>query len=98
MRTSVPTGSHSYHHQSIDRVVTNLQIVALSSDGVIEAEEHRIAKWIIEVQWHPEDDATTDEQQQGLFNALIVSATILRILLAAGELCKIVDGVKQQVG
>jgi len=25
------------------------------------------------VQWHPEDDAATDEQQQGLFNALIAA-------------------------
>jgi putative glutamine amidotransferase len=74
MGTTRPNGGHSYHHQSIDRAATDLQVVALSDDNVIEAVEHRTAKWIVGVQWHPEDDAATDEQQQGLFNALIAAA------------------------
>ena len=73
MGTLRPTGGHSYHHQSIDRVASDLQVVAYSVDGVIEAVEHRTAKWIVGVQWHPEDDAETDDQQQGLFNALIAA-------------------------
>ncbi len=74
MGTLRPTGGHSYHHQSIDRVASDLQVVAHSIDGVIEAVEHRTAKWIVGVQWHPEDDAATDAQQQGLFDALIAAA------------------------
>lgn len=74
MGTTHPTGGHSYHHQSIDRVAEDLQVVALSDDMVIEAVEHRAAKWIVGVQWHPEDDAANDDQQQGLFNALITAA------------------------
>lgn len=74
MGTTRPTGGHSYHHQSVDRIATDLQAVALSDDGVIEAVEHRTATWIVGVQWHPEDDAATDAQQQGLFNALIAAA------------------------
>ncbi|MEO5974507.1 MAG: gamma-glutamyl-gamma-aminobutyrate hydrolase family protein [Ilumatobacteraceae bacterium] len=74
MGTLQPSGGHSYHHQSIDRVAADLQIVAKSDDGVIEAVEHRTATWVVGVQWHPEDDAATDEQQQGLFNALIAAA------------------------
>lgn len=73
MGTTRPSGGHSYHHQSIDRVAIDLQVVALSNDGVIEAVEHRTAKWIVGVQWHPEDDAATDNQQQGLFDALIAA-------------------------
>jgi putative glutamine amidotransferase len=76
MGTVQPQGGHSYHHQSIDRVATDLKIVARSSDGVIEAVEHRDAKWIVGVQWHPEDDADKDNQQQGLFNALIAFARL----------------------
>ncbi|MEK7409816.1 MAG: gamma-glutamyl-gamma-aminobutyrate hydrolase family protein [Actinomycetota bacterium] len=72
--TTRPTGGHSYHHQSVDRVATDLKVVARSSDDVIEAVEHRTARWIVGVQWHPEDDAATDAQQQGLFNALIAAA------------------------
>ena len=73
MGTLRPTGGHSYHHQSIDRIASDLQVVAHGIDGVIEAVEHRTAKWIVGVQWHPEDDAATDAQQQGLFNALIAA-------------------------
>ena len=76
MGTTHPTGGHSYHHQSIDRVATDLQIVARSSDGAIEAVEHRVVKWIVGVQWHPEDDADKDIQQQGLFNTLIAFARL----------------------
>lgn len=74
MGTTRPTGGHSYHHQSIDKAADNLQIVGLSDDNVIEAVEHRSARWIVGVQWHPEDDAETDKQQQGLFDALVVAA------------------------
>jgi putative glutamine amidotransferase len=74
MGTTRPTGGHSYHHQSIDRVAADLEVVARSDDDVIEAVEHRTATWIVGVQWHPEDDAATDAQQQGLFNALIAAA------------------------
>lgn len=74
MGTTRPEGGHSYHHQSVDRVATDLEIVAHSNDGVIEAVEHRTATWVVGVQWHPEDDAATDAQQQGLFNALIAAA------------------------
>ena len=73
MLTVQPSGGHSYHHQALDRLAVDLHIVASSNDGVIEAVEHRTAKWIVGVQWHPEDDAATDDQQQGLFNALIAA-------------------------
>ena len=73
MLTVQPSGGHSYHHQALDRLAVDLHIVASSNDGVIEAVEHRTAKWIVGVQWHPEDDAATDDQQQGLFNALITA-------------------------
>jgi len=74
MGTTQPTGGHSYHHQSIDRVAVDLKVVAHSKDRVIEAVEHRFATWIVGVQWHPEDDAATDAQQQGIFNSLIAAA------------------------
>ena len=75
MGTTRPSGGHSYHHQAIDRVAYDLQVVARSNDGVIEAVEHCSATWVVGVQWHPVDDAVTDEQQQGLFNALIAAAS-----------------------
>jgi len=66
-----PSSGHSYHHQALDRIALDLHVVARSDDGIIEAVEHNTAKLVVGVQWHPEDDAATDAQQQGLFNALV---------------------------
>lgn len=68
------TNGWTFVPPSINRAAADLQVVALSDDNVIEAVEHRTAKWIVGVQWHPEDDATNDAQQQELFNALIAAA------------------------
>ena len=31
-------------------------------------------RWVVGVQWHPEDTAATDSQQQGLFDAFVAAA------------------------
>jgi putative glutamine amidotransferase len=41
---------------------------------VIEAVEHERARWVVGVQWHPEDDADSDPAQQGLFDAVVDAA------------------------
>ena len=47
---------------------------AKAPDGVIEAVEALDpAWWMVAVQWHPEDSAAEDQQQQNLFDALIKS-------------------------
>lgn len=45
----------SYHHQAIDRLGKDLRVVARGPDGLIEAVEHERARWVVGVQWHPED-------------------------------------------
>jgi len=69
--TLTPERSHSYHHQALKDVATSLAIVARAPDGIIEAVEHRSCKFIVGVQWHPEDDAATTSNQQALFNAFV---------------------------
>jgi putative glutamine amidotransferase len=68
-----PVG-HSVHHQAVDRVGDGLVVVARAADGVIEAMEHP-TKWIVSVQWHPEDTAADDAAQQAIFDALVAEAT-----------------------
>ncbi|GGX27217.1 gamma-glutamyl-gamma-aminobutyrate hydrolase [Streptomyces malachitofuscus] len=48
--TSVPT----YHHQSVDRLGTNLIPSAHAADGTVEAIELPGPPWALGVQWHPE--------------------------------------------
>jgi gamma-glutamyl-gamma-aminobutyrate hydrolase PuuD len=33
--------------------------------------QHRTASWVVGVQWHPEDTAQVDAQQQQLFDELV---------------------------
>ena len=71
MGTDVPAQCHSVHHQALDRVAEGLEIVGRSPDGVLEAVELTSARWVVGTQWHPEDSAASDSQQQGLFDELI---------------------------
>ncbi|MFI1420393.1 gamma-glutamyl-gamma-aminobutyrate hydrolase family protein [Streptomyces sp. NPDC020731] len=49
-QTSVPT----YHHQSVDRLGTDLIPSAYAEDGTVEAIELPAPAWALGVQWHPE--------------------------------------------
>jgi putative glutamine amidotransferase len=62
---------HSFHHQAIKQLGVDLQVVGTHEDGTIEAVQHKTATWIVGVQWHPEDTAHLDHQQQQLFNELV---------------------------
>jgi putative glutamine amidotransferase len=69
--TLTPEHAHSYHHQALKDVATDLVVVARAPDGVIEAVEHRTCDFVVGVQWHPEDDAETTECQQRLFTDFV---------------------------
>ena len=65
---------HHVHHQSIARIGDGLTLVGSASDGMPEAMEVDAAAWVVAVQWHPEDTAHEDAQQQALFDELIRQA------------------------
>ena len=71
MQTVSPKKSHSFHHQALDVIAKNLTVTGRAPDNTVEAVEHISAKWIVGVQWHPEDDADTEMDQQNLFNGFI---------------------------
>ena len=66
---------HCVHHQSIDRLADGLTTVGTTADGVVHAVEHDASRWVVAVQWHPEDTAVDDERQQALFDALVQQAS-----------------------
>lgn len=53
---------NSYHHQSINRLAPNMEIVAKHLDGTIEAVVHKSLP-IFGVQWHPEMMADSEESK-----------------------------------
>jgi len=63
----------SFHHQGIGELAQGLVVVGRSTDGLLEAYEHR-DHWLIGVQWHPEDTAVDDPAQQGLYDAFVERA------------------------
>ena len=61
------------HHQSIDRLGRGLVATARAADGVIEAAELPSARFVLGVQWHPEEG-----QDQRPFAALVEAASAYR--------------------
>jgi putative glutamine amidotransferase len=64
---------HSFHHQAVDSLAHGFVVSGVATDGTVEAIESTTATWCVAVQWHPEDSAAEDQQQQNLFDALIAS-------------------------
>ena len=74
-----PVG-HSVHHQSIERLGAGLAVTARADDGTVEAIEVP-NRWVLGVQWHPEDTAATDPAQQALFDAFVAECARRRVAL-----------------
>ena len=70
---SLPCSSH--HHQGVDRLGDGLLVSGRSPDGLVEAIERvypdaEWSRWMVGVEWHPEDTADSDRAQQALFDAV----------------------------
>jgi putative glutamine amidotransferase len=66
-----PHACHCVHHQALDHVAADLQVVGHTADGIVHACELPSARWVVGTQWHPEDSAAVDSEQQALFDALV---------------------------
>jgi GrpB-like predicted nucleotidyltransferase (UPF0157 family) len=78
---SGPLSSSSHHHQGVHRLGEGIVASGHSADGLIEAVERGLndpddvdATWMVGVQWHPEDTATSDPAQQALFDGFVTVA------------------------
>jgi putative glutamine amidotransferase len=61
---------NSRHHQAIGRLGERLRVSARDpEDGTIEAVERPDRRFVIGVQWHPENQSPADERQAKLFRA-----------------------------
>ena len=70
---------HCVHHQALDRVADALTVTARDeADGLVHAVESPDHRWVVGVQWHPEDSAAEDPAQQALFDALVRAAGVSR--------------------
>lgn len=68
-----PVIVRSGHHQAVDRLGGGLIVAARALDGVVEAVEDP-ARWVLGVQFHPEDDLGGDRELI-LLTAALLDAT-----------------------
>lgn len=69
-------GSHtmrvnSFHHQALRHVADSLAVTAVAPDSVIEAVEGRKHRYVVGVQFHPEETAAHDAASQKLFDRFV---------------------------
>ena len=65
---------NSRHHQAVARMAPGLRVCARDSeDGTIEAVESPMRRFVLAVQWHPENQAPGDSGQRNLFDSLAAS-------------------------
>jgi putative glutamine amidotransferase len=62
---------NSIHHQVINKLGEDLEVVGTSEDGIIEALAMKGRKELLAVQWHPEMMTRIDEKSLKLFTWLI---------------------------
>jgi putative glutamine amidotransferase len=72
------TGVNSFHHQSVQDVPPILRVSAHAPDGVVEAVEAPTKRFMLGVQWHPEELVGDDPRMTRLFTALVETATAPR--------------------
>jgi len=65
---------NSRHHQAVKNLGKDFKVSASTSDNIIEAIESTVHRFVIGVQWHPEDMFERDAHARSLFQALIKAA------------------------
>lgn len=68
---------NSFHHQSVEKLGSNLRVSAKSPDGIVEGIEAIDRDFVIGVQWHAES-LTNHEEHEALFRGLAEAAIRFR--------------------
>ena len=75
---------NSRHHQAIEQPADGLVVSATAPDGVIEAVESEDGRWLVAVQWHPEN-LRDDEVSRRLFREFVAAVRARSQSGAAGR-------------
>ncbi len=64
-------GVNSYHHQAVKNLGADLEVMAVSEDGLVEAVRHAGRRFVWAFQWHPELDFHVNPNSRKIFDAFI---------------------------
>lgn len=62
---------NSFHHQSLNKLGNDVEVLAFSNDNIVEAVQVKNKKFVLGVQWHPEMMMVKDDYMIGIFKELI---------------------------
>lgn len=65
--------TNSFHHQALKQVAAGLVVTACAPDDIIEAAESPAHRYVVAVQFHPEETAPNDLPSRQLFEAFIAA-------------------------
>jgi putative glutamine amidotransferase len=68
----------SGHHQAVNVLGEGLQATAIAEDGVIEGTERVDRRWVVGLQWHPEDSDGSAEDRAMIFDAFVSQCALAR--------------------
>lgn len=66
-------GVNSYHHQAVKTLGADLEVMAVSEDGLVEAVRHREKPFVWGFQWHPEFDYHVNPNSRKIFEAFLAA-------------------------
>jgi putative glutamine amidotransferase len=69
-------GVNSFHHQAVKRLADGFVITSRALDGVIEGIEMPGKRYVVGVQWHPEEMSAVRADMLNLFVSFITAATV----------------------
>ncbi len=62
---------NSLHHQAVHQTAEEFTVTALSPDGIVEGLERQQSRFLVAVQFHPEETSVHDERTRRLFTAFL---------------------------
>ncbi len=71
---TMPVNTH--HHQAVQSLAPGFVVTATAPDGVVEAIEHPAHRFVLGVQFHPEEMQHNDPRAAALFRAFVQAARL----------------------
>lgn len=66
---------NSMHHQAIKDLAPNLAATAYAPDGIIEGVEGTCGRYLVAVQWHPEELTETQPGMARMFTTFVEASS-----------------------